>query len=283
MLLHFNEDISGVTVDPAVGAPALGQNDAYTGAPSFSTAYTTQQANPGLGSSVLLGVPDTGLEAVWRSRMEADIAGVDGSDGNLTVECMVDIDATAWAALTAPGEGERYCAVVSATSPAGVVLWSIGFGSWVVSSGSPSSRVRIVVPVFYTGLSANYFADSLQRVTVTALEQPNRPGRFVHLAGGRKAQGSEFKAAAWFDGRTSFYSSADLLTKLIACPTATVRVGGEAPGVAGIPHSSTVQQITFSGAVDEVRVTAVSRYASHILNNPTDLQPYERVVPWPNY
>ena len=283
VLLHFNANISGETIDPAIGAAALGQNDASTGAPSFSTAYTTQQPNPGLGSSVLLGVPDDGLEAVWHSRMEADIAGVDGTDGNLTVECLVDIDETAWTALTAPGEGERYCAVVSATSPDGVVLWSIGFGSWIVSSGSPSSRVRIVVPVFYVGLSANYFADALQRMTLIAPVQPNRPGRYVHLAGCRKAQGSNFRAAAWFDGRSDYYSSADSLAKLIACPTATVSVGREAPGVMGMPHSPNVQQIPFSGAVDEVRVTAAARYASHITSNPDGVPLYERVVPWPNY
>lgn len=280
VLLHFNADLTGLTIDPAIGAPTLGQNDAATGATSFSTAYTTQQTNPGLGHSVLLGVPDTGLEAVWHSRMEASIAGVDGSDGNLTVECMVDIDETTWNALTAAGAGERYCPVLSALSPSGAVLWSLGFGSWIVRSGYTTSR--IVVPLFYTELATAYYADALSRVAVIGPTQPSRPARFVHFAGCRKAVSTTFQTATWFDGRTDLYYATDALSKLITAATSTVTVGGETPGVVGIPYSATVQQIPFSGAVDEVRVTAAARYASHISINPVDLQPYEHVVPWPN-
>jgi hypothetical protein len=205
-------------------------------------------------------------------------SGLDSA--TLTAECMVDIDATAWAALTASGSDTRFSPVLSCWDRTGALLWTLGFGSWIVSGPT-----RLVGPVFYNG--TGYAGFGLGSVPGQAI--PFRPGRFIHLAGSRSpASAGNTNLTLWADGlggSTYTVSTSSLLTSTnngVVAPAQFI-VGGAQPSMpVGLPGGA-VTFVPFSGVVDEVRVTAASRYLAFV-NSPTSLTlPVQsRVIPWPD-
>lgn len=226
---------------------------------------------PALSGGTEAAVGAVGEAALFRDvfdRLECQITGADGADGNLAVECMVDIGATAWAALAAAGSDQRLCPVLTLVDNAGAAVWMLGL---VRSAG-------VILPVFWrkvTGSPTGSFVVSFAPLTW-------RPGRFVHLAFCSAASGSAAATAGWFDGQAADGGNVTLST-LVPAPASRLLVGGPVPlieWVVNTGRSSTF--IPFTGAVDEIRITAAARYASYMSPAAT-LIPAARVIPWPNY
>ena len=71
--------------------------------------------------------------------MRAVVSGCEGRDGNLAVETMVNMDTRCLNALTAGGGNDatvRYCPVISLLSSVGEIVWTLGFGSWLMCERS---------------------------------------------------------------------------------------------------------------------------------------------------
>jgi hypothetical protein len=261
LLLHC-DDATGLATD------VMGNVATFNGAVSAPGAVGQGASMTGVGSP-----------------MRYNVSGIGGVDGNLTVECMVDLGQGAWAELTAAGNGERFCPVVSALARSdGELVWSLGFGSWMVVSAGTGMVSRVVSPVMYQALTADFYARAGIR-SMTALGPPitARPVRFVHLAGCRKASGSSTLMGCWFDGQADLNAVTDTLAKLPTTTDFVVQIGGAVGGVQGMPYSTTVQSVVFTGVWDEVRINAAARYADRVLTTMVSLPSDRRVIPWPNY
>lgn len=214
-----------------------------------------------VGSGALLSTPD-GIGAY--------VDGLDGADGALTVECMVDIDAACWAAMTAPGADQRICPIVGYREAAlfGRAVWMLG----LVRSGG------IVFPVFWrrvtTGATGSYV------VAMGSLTW--RPGRFVHIAFNSLVSGSLATTAAWFDGAVAAGGNVSIAS-LLASPSGFLQVGGDCPLIEWVVNTGRSSSVVpLSGVVDELRITAPGRYDSYTAP-PIALPAMARVIPWPNY
>lgn len=222
--------------------------------------------------------------------MDGIIAGCDGLDDRLTVECFIDINQVAWDALKASGSDSRFCPVVTYRADNDCVVWALGLVSQILMIGAVV--VREVRPAFYAPL----VEAAMRRPNIYALGPVivTRPERFVHLcamlAPAPGGVGFDAHAAVWFNGVPFSASAAtpgDLYLsarRKLDLRGARVRVGGAIPGVPGFTFGPAATLVPFCGGVDEVRVTAASRYADRISNSGVfGLLPAQRVIPWPNY
>jgi hypothetical protein len=284
MRLNF---LPGLSYDPAEGPVGMNVNSAAGG-----TLFTMRNVAVTSGGGALGFGPAPGgyynnaanLSGA-NSYLLGSVSDIGGIDGNLTVECFVDMGQSTWDQLMAAGDGERFCPVVSAlASSDGSLAWSLGFGSWIVASANGASVYRVVVPVMYQDLTADsWFKPGIQSMLALGPPITFRPGRFVHIAGCRKAQGVDTLMGCWFDGQSGLYAVSEARTKL---PTATafgVKIGGAAAGMQGVPRATFVESVAFTGAVDELRVTAAARYADRVAAVMNSLPEYQRVIPWPDY
>ena len=295
VLLHFNELLAGIGYDQASTAVTLaGKNDA-PGQNWFNSPHCYQQVNPGLGFMQRFGYsPMAGgffsLANAGASYMDGIIAGCDGLDEQLTVECFIDIHQVAWDALKASGSDSRFCPVVTYRTDSGHVVWALGLVSQIQMIGAVATRE--VRPAFYAPL----VEAAGKRPNIYALGPAivERPARFVHLcamlAPASGGLGFDAHAAAWFNGVPVSASTAapgDLCLgarRRRDLQGARVRVGGAIAGGPGFASGPAATLVPFCGGVDGVRVTAASRYADRISNSGVfGLLPAHRVIPWPNY
>jgi hypothetical protein len=246
----------------------------YRVARAVVSSWTDSKGNTfaGTGARSATGALGQGGYFVSGGFLQSQVAGCDGSDGALAVECMADIGATAWDALMSTANTRnRFSPALTLMTTAGALVWTLGFMSKLVAG------VRSVYPVFI-----NQFG---QVATVGVAVTPalgGRPGRFVHLCGAMAPSGDNFIAAAWFDGNPSAgatYARSALRT----AATGLVRIGGTCPALPSLANNAPTDIVAFTGVVDEARVTAANRYASQIGATPQAIAPAYRVIPWPNY
>jgi hypothetical protein len=207
------------------------------------------------------------------------MTGLDGASPDLTAECMVNIEQTAWDALTAAGSDERYCPALTATAEDGSLLWTLGFASWLVSTQTGTRRA--VTTVFYA-------ATTTGRVVTKGLELVNCPGRFVHLAGGRQATGyysTFYRQATWFDGNGGRLFGTGAVAAIPTSAVNRLTVGGACRQLAYLNAEPLATSIPFVGEIDEVRGTGAIRYDTTPIDepNPQGIPAASRVIPWPNY
>jgi len=275
VLLHF--DVLDPGGDPNnTGIRVSGRNDA-PGQNWFNAPNCYQDVNPGLGYEQRFGYSPIfgGFYSVangLNSYMEAAIPGIDGAAGALTVEALANIDQACWDALTnTAGPLNRYSPVVSLIAPGGELVWTLGFFSRA-TSGFRSARV--VMTAFIQRLESG----DLQ--LMRGRDLTTRPGRYIHIAAQRSIDFGMVTTAGWTEG----FPSTDALVwggAYTKAATATCRIGNTCPGVGVVVFGGAgADSVPFLGGIDEVRVTAVSRYTSYI--NST-LPPAARVIPWPNY
>ena len=295
VLLHFDEGLFGVGYDPASTAVTIaGKNDA-PGQNGFNSPHCYQQVNPGLGRMQQFGYsPMAGgffsLSNAGASHMDGIIAGCDGLDERLTVECFIDIHQVAWDALKASGNDSRFCPVVTYRTDSGHVVWALGLVSQILMIGAVATRE--VRPAFYAPLvEAARNRPSIYALGPVIVE---RPARFVHLcamlAPASGGIGFDAHAAVWFNGvpfSASTATTGDLYLstrRRLDLQGASVRVGGAIAAIPGFTFGPAATLVPFCGGMDEVRVTAASRYADRISNSGVfGLLPAQRVIPWPNY
>lgn len=264
VLMHFN-NATGLVYDEK------GNTFTNSGA-TATTGAVLEGALLQAGNSIYATVPDC-----------------DGSDGYLAADALVDIDATAWAALNAPGSAERYCPVLSYISSSNTVVWTIGFGSWMVQLQGVTTR--IVVPIGYSALTSAIgrtlpFKRVMTLSNAIAVDMP-RPAKFVHLCMARaetEATPTAFTQASWFGGNGAFSNDGGVIANLVSSPAGRVQIGGFVPAMQPLVNVAP-QIVAFSGVVDEVRITAngANRYGSATLTDGSNLSPLLRVIPWPNH
>ena len=264
-LLRFNAD-TGLAYDH--------RENTFTNTGVSTTSGAVAEA--GLFSGAEVGPP---------TFIKGQVNGCDGSDSMLTAECMVDIGASAWAALTAAGQATRFCPVVTYVSADGAVVWSLGFGSWVVSQNGVISR--IVIALHWTALSSSQNIGSQNNSVLCISDRiiADRPARFVHLAHCRKPHlTDQFVGATWIDGYPGLSGGLAQQVKLVSAAAGSVLIGGAIPRIEYLLSTTRdVEGVAFSGAIDEVRITAASRYSAKTGTSPSALLASDRVIPWPNY
>jgi len=228
---------------------------------------------------------------------QTSLSGLDGSNGGLCVECMLDVDQECWDEIMS-GSGTTFCPVVTWTSDAGAVIWSLGLCAYpLVLAGTSIGRKAmsacmvssVVAPV--AGMSGSNLT-----LTIGTAAPDACPGRAVHLASGRKVNTSgRFQACTWFDGvwsqtfnidRMGPFNDADYaLENLSTLPAGgTLHVGGPFPNLA-VYDSPRCGLVTLRGKVDELRVTVASRYEAYIGTagvGSITIPSAQRSIPWPN-
>lgn len=227
-----------------------------------------------------------GVSSLSAVKMTGPVDGIDGKNGVLYVECMVDIEATAWDALMASGSAIRYCPVATLLNSAGSIVWTLGFISYLFSDGSgvPPGGTRWVQPAFIH-VPSDLGSDSWFQLGFTSVLQA-RPDRFVHLCGGRKPiSATQFLEAAWFDGQAPVGALTGDLAYLRDAPTGTtLQIGGAIPRFLALwDTGKSVQIVPFAGSVDDLRASVLGRYDTYLTSTPTDIPAAGRVIPWPNY
>ena len=213
------------------------------------------------------------------------VPGLDGVAAGLSVECMADIGATAWASLTAAGADQRFCPVVSYTGTDGALLWALGYLSRMVDVGIPGTTpYRRVDAMFWTALDNAYSptgSGSAGSGGVTA-----RPARFVHLAGVLKTYTAlSWERASWLAGGFCISRLQGLQSAPIARSTGVLKIGGACPAFNTYDNPAPLTTIVpFTGVVDELRIKAPGQYADLMNSGVADaITPARRVIPWPNY
>lgn len=256
--------------------------------------FTNQGVTSGTGA-----VAQGGVFTSATTTLEATVSGIDGADGDLTVEAMVDIDATAWSALMDGAIfGNRFCPVVTLLDSAGAVVWTLGFASAPKLTGTPG---RYVVPTMFNSLTGEQFgfpAGNQCAVTHAYPDLYTRPGRFVHLAMTRRGNpvsptDNSYDQGTWFDGAAGGQRRVPYLDLLKTAPSGTLRIGGVCPQIEYViasVASRNVQIVPFSGVIDELRITAYQRYVSYLFpgllaqgQQVSAIPDHARVIPWPNY
>jgi hypothetical protein len=213
------------------------------------------------------------------------VAGLDGISAGLSVECMADIGAPAWAALTAAGSDQRFCPVVSYTGTDGVLLWALGFLSRMVNVNIPGmTPYRRTECMFWTAVDNAYSPVSSGTAGPGAILA--RPARFMHLAGVLKTYGTlSWERASWLGGVLSVSRVQGLQVAPVARSTGTLQIGGACRAFSTYDNLSPLTTIVpFSGAVDELRIKAPGQYADLMTGGvPSAITLARRVIPWPNY
>jgi hypothetical protein len=256
--------------------------------------FTNQGATLGTGA-----VSEGAIFTSAATRIEGSVAGIDGSSGTLCVEAMVDIDATAWSALMDGSlTDNRFCPVVTLIDNEGEVVWTLGFASTRNRTGPEGRHVRPTMFNALTGFQFGYPAGSQCAVTHAYPELKARPGRFVHLAATRRANpvsptDGSYDQGTWFDGLAGGYRAVPYISLLKTVATGTLRIGGACPRIEYVIEEVMQRDVTivpFSGAIDELRITAYQRYVDYLFpgllawgQQVSAIPAHARVIPWPNY
>jgi hypothetical protein len=213
------------------------------------------------------------------------VASLDGIGAGLSVECMADISATAWTALTAAGEDQRFCPVASYTATDGTLLWALGFLSRMVNVNLPgTSPYRLVEAMFWTTLDTAFSSSSSS--SGGSGRVVSRPGRFVHMAGVLKTYtATSWERASWLDGNLSVSRTQGLLVAPVARSTGRLQIGGACAAFQTYDNLYPLTtMVPFSGTVDELRIKTPGQYADLMDGDgPLAITQARRVIPWPNY
>lgn len=213
------------------------------------------------------------------------VRALDGIAAGLSVECMADIDATAWAALVAPGDAQRFCPVASYTATDGTLLWAFGFLSRLVNAGTPGvTPFRRVEAMLWTAVDDAYSLASSGTAGLGGITA--RPAKFVHLAGVLKTYtATSWERASWLGGVLCLSRVQGLQTAPAARSTGTLKVGGACAAFRTYDNLYPLTTIVpFSGVVDELRIKTPGQYED-LMNGgvPAAITLARRVIPWPNY
>lgn len=302
VLMGF-DTITGVGYDPAVGPPGVNENLRGTSAVMRNVAATSNGGAFGYVGQVKRpgGNPGIRYTAAFASNSASSMvipgaAGISGkADSPLAAECFVDIDEAAYAALVAPGTDFRWCPVVHVRRTDGVVVWALGFFSIWNQVGAVGYRT--VRAGLYMLVSKNSGANPWPSVSTAFGPIINaRPGRFAHMAGGVRFYpdgGSpsqwDMISGCWFDGLSGGIGG-DIRAKSSLAPlpepesALSVHIGGSAGLMLGFNTGSPATLIPFTGAIDELRITAAGRFDDYIgFSQVYGLPADKRVIPWPNY
>jgi hypothetical protein len=233
------------------------------------------------------------------TRMEGSIAGIDGADGTLTVEAMANLSAAGWTAMTGGSLSDvRFSPVATLIDESGDVVWALGFMSTRHLTGPAG---RYVVGAFYNGLTGFQFGNPAGSSSASTYSYPRletNPGRFVHLAGCRRrnpvsVSDGDYDQGTWVDGVAGGQRIVADLALLRSAPTGTLRIGGATPTMEYANANVGLRKVTlvpFMGLIDELRITAYARNAAQILpgmgglgQQVSAIEPFARVIPWPNY
>ena len=244
--------------------------------------FTSDMASPTAGS-----VGEAAL-LISGANLVGSPSGVVGrSDEPLAVECMVDLGQDAYAALTAGGSDFRWCPVVHLRRQDGSVQWALGFFSYLYTIGSVSTR-QLRAGFFMRRKQAT---GDLSPLTAYGPLLTARPGRFVHLAActsfAYSGVGWDMLAGCWFDGLQGLGTVSllkDSLQPVVEADSATqLRIGGSAGRLTAYTGGDATI-VPFTGAVDELRVTAAARYDDYLaFSGAYSLPSTKRVIPSPNY
>lgn len=256
--------------------------------------FTNRGATLGTGA-----VSEGAIFTSAATRIEGSVAGIDGSSGTLCVEAMVDIDATAWAALMDGSlTDNRFCPVMTLIDSGGEVVWTLGFASTRNLTGPAGRHVRPTMFNALTGFQFGYPVGSQCAVTHAYPELKARPGRFVHLAATRRANpvsptDDSYDQGTWFDGLAGGQRRVPYISLLKTTATGTLRIGGACPRIEYVIAEVMQRDVTivpFSGAIDELRITAYQRYLSYLFpgllalgQQVSAIPAHARVIPWSNY
>lgn len=217
--------------------------------------------------------------------ISGDVAGLDGISAGLSVECMADISATAWTALTAAGGDQRFCPVVSYTATNGALLWALGFLSRMVNVGVPGvTPYRRVDAMLWTAVDDAYSPTGSGSAGLGSIT--SRPARFVHMAGVLNTYTAlSWERASWLSGVFCLSRVQGLQTAPAARSTGRLQIGGTCPAFRTYDNLYPLTTIVpFSGAVDELRIKAPGQYADLMDGGvPDAITLARRVIPWPNY
>ena len=305
MLLHYDVLASGQSYDPTVAAaPGAGLNWAGAKTQTFSGYYASGPAAPlPQGGALSYGPAPSPDGAYWRSganfgtafdgypvsNMRGVVSGCEGRDGNLTAETMVNMDTRCLNALMAGGGNDatvRYCPVISLLSSAGDLVWTLGFGSWLV--GGKFLAFRVVVPCFYdTTAFQNFARTSTSDYQLLPDSSGNAPNRYIHFAACKRISfegAGDMRSGVWFDGQPGRPGGIGQPGASSNSDNSIVQIGGSIPAMEYLlSYVAKVTQVPFSGGVDESRITAANRYDQYIAFNAVGPLPaYARVIPWLN-
>ncbi len=214
------------------------------------------------------------------------VASLDGISAGLSVECMADISATAWTALTAAGGDQRFCPVASYTATDGTLLWALGFLSRLVNVNLPGTTpYRRVDAMFWTALDDAYALTAAASAGLGGITA--RPARFVHMAGELKPYTAlSWERASWLSGVLCLSSLRGLGVAPVARSTGRLQIGGACAAFPSYVNNlyplTTI--VPFSGVVDELRIKTPGQYADLMDGDgPLAITLARRVIPWPNY
>lgn len=224
--------------------------------------------------------------------MDSSVSDLDGAAGALTAECMVNISQAGWNALTAIGSDVRYMPVLSLLDNAKGTLWTMGYGSWVISDGA-GNFPRIVVACAWNKLNSleNVGGTRSNSVAITDRRFTSWPGRFMHMATCRKVHfGATTGQAMWLDGYgglypTGFIDASKYETATQSANAAqSLQIGGSIPAVEYLlENARQVSMLPFDGVIDELRIGVNSRYSGYFnYTNVFSIDATARVIPWPN-
>ena len=213
------------------------------------------------------------------------VAGLDGVSAGLSVECMADLGAAAWSALTAAGEDQRFCPVVSYTGTDGALLWALGFLSRLVNVNLPGTTpYRRVDAMLWTAVDDAYSPTGSGTAGLGGIIA--RPGKFVHLAGVLKTYSAlSWERASWLGGVFCLSRVQGLHTAPAARSTGRLQIGGACAAFRTYDNLYPLTTIVpFSGTVDELRIKTPGQYADLMTGGtPNAITQARRVIPWPNY
>lgn len=280
VLLHFNQlsDRPGGIPMGYSGVIGAGKNDG-PGQNWFNAPYCSQDVNQGLGLLQRFGASGGyySLDEGARSRMEATIRGIGGDQAELTVECLADIHQVCWDAHREPaGSINRFTPFITLMGADGSLAWSMGIFSTSGMRYSPPDSRRVVMTAMLSRKKGTAAVDFLIGRFLL-----DRPVRFIHVAFQRTNAAGLQTSAGWTEGAPSI--NTDTWAGGFVDPADPIcRIGNNCPGLGAMAifGGSSTESIPFVGALDEVRVTAASRYTAFI--NST-LPPAARVIPWQNY
>ncbi len=210
------------------------------------------------------------------------------SQNEMTVECFVKMSDSTWNALMAPGGDERWCQVAAHVNGSGMIVWALGFASWITTRAYGGGDERIVVPV---GIAYTLAPDAPaeRRRARMALGPTLRanPRRLTHLAMCRRiGNPGRFVQAAWFNGDASLYTVGDELSNLIPAEDkgrGLLHIGTSMTPIAEQMDAYVATPIAFDGWIDEYRLTYSARYAAKVgLTNALPLEASSYSLPWPD-
>lgn len=236
-----------------------------------------------IGKVGVTGIDSTQERATFvgaPSRLTITRPGLDIEE-QILAECLVDIDEDCWNGLMASGSRPRLIPLVYNKTLDSQPFWLLGLLSYIGENNYRVVRSVFMDRIFRTTTGVGYVVAYSNFSAV-----PNRPGRFIHVAGGRKSDtATQIKHAAWLGGKAG-YGVASTDGTILATPSYSISstyIGGVCDvGDLRIQHS-TVDVMDFYGSIEEIRVTRFGRYVTYFgLPDNTDLPANLTRTPWPN-